>query len=38
VLLEDIAIALVAVIVGAVGVALEILLGTAAIHGISGLL
>jgi hypothetical protein len=38
VLLEDIAIALVAVIVGAVGVALEIFLGTAAIHGISGLL
>ena len=38
VLLEDIAIAVVAVIVGAVGVALEIFLGTAAIHGISGLL
>ncbi len=38
VLLEDIAIAIVAVIVGAVGVALEIFLGTAAIHGISGLL
>jgi hypothetical protein len=38
VLLEDIAIAIVAVIVGAVGVGLEIFLGTAAVHGISGLL
>lgn len=38
VLLEDIAIAIVAVIVGAMGVGLEIFLGTAAVHGISGLL
>jgi hypothetical protein len=38
VLLEDIVIAFVAVIVGIVGVALEIFLGTAAVHGISGLL
>jgi hypothetical protein len=38
VLLEDIAIAIVGLIVGAVGVALEIILGAALINGVSGLL
>jgi hypothetical protein len=38
VLLEDIVLALLALIIGAAGVALEIFLGTAAINGISGLL
>jgi hypothetical protein len=38
VLLEDIVLALLALLIGAAGVALEIFLGTAAIHGISGLL
>ena len=37
VLLEDIAVVLAAVLVGAVGIALEIILGTAAIHGITSL-
>lgn len=38
VLLEDVLIAVVAVIVGAAGVALEIILGTAAVQGLSSLL
>jgi hypothetical protein len=38
VLLEDIVLVLLALIIGAAGVALEIFLGTAAINGISGLL
>jgi hypothetical protein len=37
VLLEDVVFVLVALVVAAAGVALEIILGTAAIHGISGL-
>jgi hypothetical protein len=38
VLLEDFAIVLIGVIVGAVGIALEVLLGAAAFHGLSSLL
>jgi hypothetical protein len=38
VLLEDIVLVLVAVVAGAAGVALEIILGTAAIHGLSSIL
>jgi len=38
VLLEDILIVLAAVVVGVAGVALEIVLGSAAIHGLSDLL
>jgi hypothetical protein len=38
VLLEDIAIVLIGLVAGAVGIVLEIILGTAAIHGLSSLL
>jgi hypothetical protein len=38
VLLEDIAIVVIALVAGAVGIALEVLLGTAAIHGLGSLL
>jgi hypothetical protein len=38
VLLEDVAMVLIALIAGAAGVVLEIVLGTAAIHGLSSLL
>jgi hypothetical protein len=38
VLLEDVAMELIALIAGAAGVVLEIVLGTAAIHGLSSLL
>jgi hypothetical protein len=37
VLLEDIAVVVIALVVGAVGIALEIILGSAAIHGLSSL-